>query len=96
MVIGTGAKVLGNIKIGNFVKVGAGSVVIKSVPDYSTVVGIPGRIVRARTDVTDNLEHGKLPDPEGQLIDDLTRRVQYLEAELKILARERMREGSVV
>ena len=96
VVIGTGAKVLGNITIGNFVKVGAGSVVIKSVPDYSTVVGIPGRIVRARTDVTDNLEHGKLPDPEGQLIDDLTRRVQNLEAELKILARERMREGSVV
>src|ERR1700687_2351037 len=65
VVIGTGAKVLGNIRIGNFVKVGAGSVVIRSVPDYSTVVGIPGRVVRARFNLTDDLEHGKLPDPEG-------------------------------
>ncbi len=89
VVIGTGAKVLGNIHIGNYVKVGAGSVVIRSVPDYSTVVGIPGRIVRARTDVNDNLEHGRLPDPEGQLIDELTRRIDRLEAQIKMLAEER-------
>ncbi len=95
VVIGTGAKVLGNIQIGNYVKVGAGSVVIRSVPDYSTVVGVPGRVVRARTNVTDNLEHGALPDPEGQLIEDLSRRIESLEAQIKLLADERMREGSV-
>ena len=56
VVIGTGAKVLGNIRIGDCVKIGAGSVVVHSVPDHSTVVGIPGRVVRiagragARTD----------------------------------------------
>src|SRR5437764_6245199 len=44
VVIGTGAKILGDIRVGNFVKVGAGSVVLRSVPDYSTVVGIPGRV----------------------------------------------------
>src|SRR5581483_8898486 len=60
VVVGAGAKILGNINVGNYVKVGAGSVVIRSVPDYSTVVGIPGRIVRARHDVEDNLEHGRL------------------------------------
>src|SRR6185437_14926253 len=48
VVIGTGAKVLGSIRIGNHVKIGAGSVVVHPVPDYSTVVGIPGRIVRMR------------------------------------------------
>src|SRR5277367_6154267 len=45
VVIGTGAKILGNIRIGDFVKVGAGSVVVTAVPDHSTVVGIPGRVV---------------------------------------------------
>jgi serine O-acetyltransferase len=44
--IGTGAKVLGNIKIGNNVKIGANSVVIKDVPDGATVVGIPGKVVK--------------------------------------------------
>ena len=92
VVIGTGAKILGDIRVGNFVKVGAGSVVIRSVPDYSTVVGIPGRVVRARFDYRDNLEHGKLPDPEGQLIDELTRRIEQLEAQVKMLAEERLTE----
>lgn len=92
VVIGTGAKVLGNIKIGNYVKVGAGSVVIRSVPDSSTVVGIPGRIVRSRVDLNDNLEHGRLPDPEGQLIDDLARRMEGLELQIKMLAEERLTE----
>ena len=48
VVVGTGAKVLGNIRIGDNVKIGAGSVVVHPVPDNSTVVGIPGRVV-ART-----------------------------------------------
>jgi serine O-acetyltransferase len=92
VVVGTGAKVLGNIKIGDHVKIGAGSVVVKPVPDYSTVVGIPGRVVRTRADQTDNLEHGKLPDPEGQLIDDLTRRIEQLEGQVRMLADERLAE----
>src|SRR5271155_4431283 len=45
VVVGTGAKVLGNITIGDYAKIGAGSVVVRSVPEYSTVIGIPGRIV---------------------------------------------------
>lgn len=91
VVIGTGAKILGNITIGNHTKIGAGSVVIHSVPDYSTVVGIPGRVVRTRVDSAD-LEHGTLPDPEGQLIDDLTKRVEQLEAQIKLLAEDRLAE----
>lgn len=87
VVVGTGAKVLGNIYIGNHVKIGAGSVVVKPVPDYSTVVGVPGRIVRSRVpDHGGELEHGKLPDPQGQAIDELMRRVEELEALVRSLA----------
>jgi len=90
VVIGTGAKILGNIIIGSHTKIGAGSVVVRSVPDNSTVVGVPGRVVRLRVDTGDYLEHGTLPDPEGQLIDDLTKRVEQLEAQIKLLAEERL------
>jgi len=94
VVIGTGAKILGNITIGDHTKIGAGSVVIHSVPDHSTVVGVPGRVVRSRVETGvgagDYLEHGTLPDPEGQLIDDLTKRIEQLEAQLKLLADERL------
>lgn len=46
VVIGAGAKILGPIKIGNNVKIGANSVVLKDVPPYATVVGIPGKVVK--------------------------------------------------
>ncbi len=82
VVIGTGAKVLGSIRIGDYVKIGAGSVVVHPVPDHSTVVGIPGRVVRIAGEPVpeEALEHGDLPDPEAQEIDDLRRRVDELEA----------------
>ena len=89
VVVGTGAKVLGNILIGKHAKIGAGSVVVRPAPDYSTVVGVPGHIVRSRNESGD-LEHGKMPDPEGQAIEDLARRVQELEAQLHALLSERL------
>jgi serine O-acetyltransferase len=92
VVVGTGAKILGNITIGDHTKIGAGSVVIRSVPDHSTVVGVPGRVVRLRLDTGDYLEHGTLPDPEGQLIDDLSKRIEQLEAQIKLLAEDRLAE----
>jgi serine O-acetyltransferase len=55
------------------------------VPDYSTVVGIPGRVVRMRTIPEGVLEHGDLPDPEGQEITDLKDRVAELETQMKAL-----------
>ena len=78
VVIGGGAKVLGDIRLGDFVKVGAGSVVVRSVPDHSTVVGIPGRVVHSR-EHEKALEHGKLPDPGAQEIEELRGRVMELE-----------------
>ena len=61
--IGAGAKVLGNITIGDFTNIGAGSVVVDDVPEHSTVVGIPGRIVRQRVFVQGQLLHNRIPDP---------------------------------
>ncbi len=71
-------------------KVGAGSVVVRSVPDHSTVVGVPGRVVGEADSALDPLEHGKLPDPEGQAIDELTRKVAELEAMIHALVDEKI------
>ena len=69
VMVGTGAKVLGNITIGDNVKIGGNSVVVRDVPSNCTVVGIPGRIVR-RNGVRERLAHEdarlhreNLPDP---------------------------------
>ena len=87
VVIGTGAKVLGNIRVGDCVKIGAGSVVVHPVPDHSTVVGIPGRVVRIAGEPVPEqmLEHGQLPDPEAQEIDELRQRVNELEAQVRAI-----------
>jgi serine O-acetyltransferase len=93
VVIGSGAKVLGNIVLGNWVRVGAGSVVVRSVPDHSTVVGIPGRVVAIKGIVISEeeesmLEHGKLPDPVGQALLSLHARIASLEEQLRGKAEE--------
>jgi serine O-acetyltransferase len=79
VVIGAGAKVLGNITVGDDAKIGAGSVVVKPVPANSTVVGIPAKVVGARGDHPKMLEHGNLPDPSAQDIAGLRARVGDLE-----------------
>jgi serine O-acetyltransferase len=98
VVVGTGAKVLGNITIGDQVKIGAGSVVVHAVPPHSTVVGIPGRVVRRHgvNNAGEMLEHGQLPDPEAQEMDDLKRRVLELEEKLQRLAEDRAAAGGHV
>jgi serine O-acetyltransferase len=89
VVVGTGSAVLGNISIGDNVKVGAGSVVIHPVPPDSTVVGVPGRVVRTRgVSEADQLEHGKLPDPAAQEVADVKRRVEELEEQVRTLMGE--------
>jgi serine O-acetyltransferase len=84
--IGAGAKVLGNITIGDNVKIGAGSVVIKDVPPDSTVVGVPGRVVkREGTCVKVDLRHDELPDPLRDAIMDLTHNISELDHRLERL-----------
>ncbi len=75
IVIGSGAKVLGNITLGNNVRVGAGSVVITDVPDDSTVVGIPGRIVMHKGQKMNNLRHNEIPDPVKDALNRLTEEI---------------------
>ncbi|BDC51671.1 serine acetyltransferase [Bryobacterales bacterium F-183] len=96
VVVGGGAKVLGNISIGNCVKIGAGSVVVHSVPDNSTVVGIPGRIVKSRNteSIMDALDHGKLPDPDQQAIEEMRARIRELEEMVRTIAAERVLENT--
>jgi serine O-acetyltransferase len=92
VVVGTGASVLGNIRLGDDVRVGAGSVVVHSVPDGATVVGIPGRIVRSRTDVG-ILEHGRVAaSGENEIleIEGLNDRIRQLEATVTLLLEERL------
>lgn len=77
VVIGAGAKVLGNITIGDNVKIGANAVVIKSVPPDSTVVGVPGEIVRIKgTHPQVDLDHTDLPDPIMERLDQLQKEIE--------------------
>ena len=80
VVIGVGAKVIGNITVGENTKIGAASVVIKNVPANATVVGNPGRVVAVHDPDTETVM--RLPDPEGEKIDNLERRVAELERRL--------------
>jgi serine O-acetyltransferase len=83
VVIGTGAIVLGNILIGDNARVGAGAVVTKPVPADATVVGNPAWIMRLEGRRLDPLEHGALPDPVHQVIDEMNRRIQELEKKIR-------------
>lgn len=85
VVVGAGAKILGNIHIGNHVRIGAGSVVLRDVPDYCTVVGVPSRIVRRSNNPACPLEHGQLPDTEAAVIRTLVDRIERLEQQLQTL-----------
>lgn len=83
VVVGAGAKVLGNITLGNYSKVGAGSVVINDVPEYATVVGIPGRVVIQKV-FSDNgvLMHNRIPDPIACELNRLKYEIQELKEKI--------------
>ncbi|MGN1318876.1 MAG: serine O-acetyltransferase [Lachnospirales bacterium] len=84
VLIGTGAKVLGPIVVGSNSKIGGGSVVLKDVPECSTVVGVPGRAVkRTNTDSpSDNLDQLRLPDIVEMEISKLREEIEELKAEI--------------
>lgn len=81
VVVGAGAHVLGPIVIGKHSKIGSGSVVVHDVPPHSTVVGIPGKIVKQieGDDPELRMAHGTLPDPYGDAIRALDERMKKLE-----------------
>jgi serine O-acetyltransferase len=85
VVVGAGAKILGSFVVGNNVNIGANAVVLSDVPDNSTVVGIPGRIVKMNGEKLKesilNLDHVGLPDP-------CKKRMKLMEKELHLIVKE--------
>jgi serine O-acetyltransferase len=80
VVIGTGAKVLGNITVGDNSYIGANAVVIKDVPPNSTVVGVPGRITKQEGKQIDiSLDHIHILDPIMQSMEEMEKRIEELE-----------------
>ncbi len=86
VVVGSGAKVLGAITIGHHSRVGSGSVVVKSAPPHSTIVGIPGHVIEETKEEEQRpgheLEHNRIPDPTAQAITALHEQVEELAREV--------------
>lgn len=89
IVVGSGAKVLGNIEIGSNSRIGAGSVVVDSVPENSTVVGIPGRIVRQKLLIQGQLMHNRIPDPVTCQLNRMKYEIQDVKEQLEELKKGR-------
>ncbi len=78
VVIGSGAKILGNITIGANSRIGANSVVIKNVPEDSTAVGIPARVIKKGPDKSP-YSHNKLPNIDTEMFRYMLKRIELLE-----------------
>ncbi len=85
VVVGAGAKVLGSITIGDDSQIGANAVVIRDVPPHSTVVGVPGRVVKTAGKQFPgiNLDHTNLPDPMAQALEKLQHEIDTIEHQMK-------------
>lgn len=88
VLVGAGAKILGAIKIGENVRVGANSVIVEEVPAQCTVVGIPGKVVSRGKSATSSkygidLDHHLIPDPVGKAIECLLSRIDALELSMQ-------------
>jgi serine O-acetyltransferase len=89
--VGAGAKLIGNITIGDYARIGSGSVVVASVPAYATVVGVPGRVV-AYYD-PGNETTVRLPDPEWDRIEEISQKLDAMRAEISALEAELAEHG---
>lgn len=86
VMIGAGAKVLGSFKVGDNAKIGAGAVVHREVPPNTTVVGVPGKVVlQDGVRVGTDLNHNNLPDPVGNMLLCMQRRLEDMELRLEEL-----------
>lgn len=96
VVIGAGAKILGPIKIGCNTKIGSGSVVLQNVPEYSTVIGVPGRVVFSgiSSDLEDDDETESFPDPVARAIECMLDRLPKMEKEIRQL-KETLKENGI-
>ena len=87
VVIGAGAQVLGPTRVGSYTKIGSGSVVLQHVPEYSTVIGVPGRIVFSGVAPTQDGADGEdtFPDPVAKAIECMLERLPKMEKEIREL-----------
>ncbi|MFO0792516.1 MAG: serine O-acetyltransferase [Candidatus Brocadiaceae bacterium] len=86
VIVGSNACVLGNITIGDNVRIGSGSVVVKDVPPSATVVGVPGRIIEQKKKDSDMMmDHGQLPDPIAEALKVVLRESRRLKERIKKL-----------
>jgi serine O-acetyltransferase len=90
VVVGAGAKVIGDVTIGENAKIGAGSVVVTNVPPNATVVGVPGHVVAFADPGDDTVL--RLPDPEWDIIKSLETRIAELETRIAQLEKKPGRE----
>ena len=90
VVIGAGAQVLGPTVVGNNTKIGSGSVVLQHVPEYSTVIGVPGRVVFSGVEPTLDGADGEeaFPDPVARAIECMLSRLPQMEKEIRQLKEE--------
>ena len=97
VVIGAGAKILGPIKIGCNTKIGSGSVVLQDVPEYSTVIGVPGRVVFSgiSSEMEDDEGPESFPDPVARAIECMLDRLPEMEKEIRQL-KETLNENGIV
>lgn len=84
VMVSAGASVLGPVNIGDGCKIGAGSVVLKDVPPYCTVVGVPGRIVKQEGKRLQQMDQVKLPDPVMEEFVRINKRIENIENELSM------------
>ncbi|UTR12488.1 serine O-acetyltransferase [Evansella sp. LMS18] len=97
VLIATGAKVLGSMRIGRNSRIGAGSVVLKEIPPNSTVVGIPGRVViQDGVKVTRELDQINLPDPVSDKFRELEGEILRLKRELNNLKKQQEKSESKI
>ena len=87
--IGSGAKVLGPFKIGSGTKVASGAVVLEEIPENSTAVGIPARVVRKDGKRPDVMDQVHIPDPVSQELCKLEHKLRMLEQEVEQLRAEK-------
>lgn len=92
VMVGAGAKVLGPMKIGSGAKVAAGAVVLTEIPDNSTAVGIPAKVVRREGVKVDDLDQVHIPDPVANELKRLSEKIAELEKRLENENTERNEE----
>ncbi len=88
VMVGAGSKVLGPVTVGDHVKIAAGAVVLDNIPDHSTAVGVPARVVRLNGRRTDELDQVHIPDPVSQELCKLQHQIDKLKKELEAVKNE--------